>query len=169
MPEVGTLDQLKNHMMQVVAEIGEEFTKPNDDWEMVALFEDVNGNTYLSPLPNEAFANESTKDILANMLKSFIQSTKIINYAILFNVHGVVRVNKDEMKQILDEGRRVSTYPDSFEMLMLVTGTSGYEKSYQAKINRDGINPPTLDEWEEIPETAGRFSGFNKMIEPIEI
>jgi hypothetical protein len=172
-PEVGTLDDLKNYMMGVITDIGENFTAPDDDWLMVGAFEDSAGRLNIAPLPNEAFATEDSKDRLAGMIKAFIGKAGIVNYVILFNVHGVAYKTKEEMKQALEDrakdGKRLSTLPGAFEMLMMVVGNAGYETTYQAEITRDGENPPTLGEWKEIPETKGRFAKFNEFMKPIEI
>lgn len=171
MPNVGTREQLKDYMMGIIAEIGRGFTDPEDDWAMVAALEDSDGQLHLAPLDNEMFANDHSKDILAAMLKDYIKKTRIVNYAILFNVHGVAFKTKEEMEEAmkLRGSRRLSTLPGAVEMLMLIVGNEMVETSYQAKISRDGKSPPTLGEWKEITGSEGRFSHFNEGMGQFEI
>lgn len=171
MPGVGTRDQLKDYMVGVIADIGKGFTDPDDDWMMVAVMEDADGELHLAPLDPAAFATEASKDMLAQVIKGYIAQKRIVNYVILFNVHGVAFKTQFEMDQAMKErgDRRLSSVPGAVEMLMLVVGNSAHETSFQADIIRDGENPPTLGEWKEVNGQQGRFTGFNEQMKPIEL
>lgn len=174
MPEVGTLDELKNYMFKTIADIGADFKEPDDDWLMVGAFESRDGNIHLGLMPNEAFASDQTKDALAEMIKQYIGNEGIVNYAILFNVHGVENRNMADLAEVqrrMATGQRIQEMPGSYEMLMLVTGNEATEIAYTNRIERDGESPPHLTEWVTLnnPELTGRFAGFNQAIKPLEI
>lgn len=174
MPEVGTLEQLKQYMFDTITRIGDSFQEPDDDWLMVGAFEDREGQTHIGLLPNEAFASGASKDALAAMLKQYISDKGIVNYAILFNVHGKPSVSREDAEQLMkqmERGERIQNMDGSYEMLMLVTGNAGAEVIYHNKIERDGESPPKLTSWEVVDaaEFGGRFVGFNEAIKPIEI
>lgn len=170
MSGVGTLQELKDYVMDVVASIGADFAKPDDDWMMVAVMEDRNGEMHLAPL-DQMMGSEWSKEMLAQTIRAYLTEKQIVNYAFLFNVHGIAYASKEEMEKREQErdGRRIQTLPDAVEMLMLVVGNSAVETLYEAQIIRDDQNPPTLGEWKEVDKLGGRFSGFNEAIRPIEI
>lgn len=143
-----------------VRRLGETFEDPDDDWMSIAFLQGEE-EVYMVGMAGNIFANDASKDMLAHWLKVAMNQFNAKRYAVLFNVHGLEQPSDEDWEEYR-KGKRLSEFPNSYEMLLLITGDAEQELGYQAKINRDGVNPPTLDEWEPVPEIEGRFANLNE-------
>jgi hypothetical protein len=143
-----------------IRRVGEEFEDPDDDWMSVAFLEGQN-DVYVVGMAADMFANDDTKDVLAQWLKFAMQSLKAERYAVLFNVHGLENPSEEDWEAHRN-GKRISEFPNAYEMLMLIAGDAEQELCCQARINRDGKTPPTLAEWEIVSQFGGRFANLNE-------
>jgi len=143
-----------------VRRLGETFDKPDDDWMSIAFLQGEE-QVYMVGMAGDVFSNDMSKDILARWLKEAMNQFNAKRYAVLFNVNGLENPSDEDWQEYLN-GKRISEFPNAYEMLVLITGDAEQELGYHAKINRDGVNPPTLDEWESMPEIGGRFANLNE-------
>lgn len=142
-----------------VRRVGEEFDKPDDDWIQIAVLQSEEG-THLVVMANEMFASDFSKDALAECLKTLMDQTRAERYAVLFNVHGLLNPSDQDWEEHR-RGRRLADFPNAYEMLLLIAGDAEQEFGFRAHIKRDGVSPPTLDEWEQVPHIEGRFANLN--------
>lgn len=162
-----TLAELREHVQGVIAGIGEGFTEPDDDWMPIACLDGEDG-LILIGLAGDLFADGLRKDALALFLKQAMVQFKARRYALLLNTH-MRAVDPDEYEQIASEHKRVQEFEGAEEILVLVVGDAEQEDCVMAKIERDGISPPTLMEWKEPQGWGGRFSGLNEQMSRITI
>jgi len=143
-----------------VRRVGEKFTEPDDDWISVAFLEH-DGSVSIVGLHGEVFSSHYSKDRLAEWLRDAMNNLQAERYAVLFNTHGLSNPSAEDWKEY-HNGKRISEFPNAYEMLMLIAGDAEQEIGYVAKIVRDGVNPPTLEAWEQMPKVEGRFANLNE-------
>lgn len=164
---VDTLDGIRTYVQDVVENIGSDFTDPDDDWMQVACIEGEKGMIVLV-LPNSLFENGYQKDALAYTLRQAMRHFGAYRYAVLFNAHMKAFASEEEMQKVRDEERRISELDGAREMLLLVVGDAEQENAFSAEIKRDGVNPPTLEEWKGVDGMTGRFSGLNEAMSALD-
>lgn len=156
-------EQLASFTVEVqanVRRIGEDFTEPDDDWISVAFLKSET-EMHIIGLPGEIFANDHSKDVLADWLRMAMKMFQAKQYAVLFNVNGLENPSEEDWKAYR-RGRRLADFPNSYELLLLISGDVEQELCHNARINRTDGAPPTLGEWELVPGFEGRFAGLNK-------
>jgi len=143
-----------------IRRVGEGFDEPDDDWISVAFLQSEDA-TCMVGMTGDVFANDTSKDMLAHWLKTAMQYFNAERYAVLFNVHGLENPSEEDWEQHRN-GRRLSEFENSCEMLLLITGDAEQELCYQTMINRHDGAPPTLAEWEPVSKFEGRFANLNE-------
>jgi hypothetical protein len=139
----------------------EEFTKPDDDWEPMAFLDTLGEEQTIVMSLGPLMANDTTKDLLAEvLLPTLIKDMKVVRIVTVFSVWRA-DVRKDEDPY----ATRPSKHPDRQEAVMLAELTAeGVVRYSFASITRHETSPPTLGEWEELPEADG-FSG--RFVDPL--
>lgn len=143
-----------------IRRVGESFEKPDDDWLSVAFLQNAEG-VHIIAMDGTMFADENSKDMLAMWLKAAMGFLHADRYAVLFNTYGLKNPSKEDWEQYR-QGKRLSEFPNACEQLLLIAGDVEQELCFNAAIERDGTNPPTLGEWELMPDFDGRFAHLNE-------
>ena len=143
-----------------IRRMGESFDDPDDDWMSVAFLQGEQ-QIYMVGMAGNIFASDASKDMLAMWLKTAMKKFNAKRYAVMFNVNGLSNPSEEDWEEY-HRGKRISEFPNSYELLLLIAGDAEQELGYNAKIIRDGVNPPTIEAWEHVPEIEGRFANLNE-------
>lgn len=141
-----------------VEAVGKSFEQPDDDWMPVLFLLDAdNQGTWVGIDGRFMASPESKNRLMRDVIKPMIAASGAKKMATVFSAWGV-QLDKDEVEERGAPSVPPSKHPDRMEMVMVTCFDSEKVVSYQANIQRDDENPPTLAAWEELPEgMTGRF------------
>lgn len=162
-----TLDGMTKVVQQMVGQMAElTFTSPEDDWISTMFIYSPKGIQVMA-LPGEMFETQTTKDLLAELLKQFVASQGAYRYALLLNAH-MAPMPKDEFEDWQQTEERVSERPNAVEVLVLISGDAEQEQLTHSVIEftADGIR--RAGPWEVWPtDDGGRFSQLNAYLRDV--
>jgi hypothetical protein len=149
------MEQEVQWLKDAIANIGKEFTRPDDDWEGVMFFWGEEGTTSLLPL---MFRNEDEKNMIATVAIPLL--IRNLKPWLVAQVHSAWTISIKKEKFEAEDTPLPSAHPDREESLILIANTIDQMQFWQAKIIRFPNRPPALAPWTLWPQpdgTEGRF------------
>lgn len=145
MKRAETFEEWIEHSKQLVADLGEGFTKPDDDWVPVAFLQGSK-QMYIAGLMVD-------KDQYKAVLRRLGKELEPQYATVVLSAWSMVMDGG-----YLPEGG-ISKHPDRTELLMLDVSDGRQNQRLLAKIQRTSDAPPTLGEWEEMTGSQGQLVG----------
>lgn len=145
-----TFRQLREAAIELAVTIGNEFDAPDCDWPPLVWVEHLKGDSVLIlDMPNEL----RPAAIVAEVKRRKAYRVARIESVWTLRSDAVPMSQEQEQEWKEDpnsypEGYRPAGHPERTEELLVSVFDTEYSEAWSAIIHRDGVHPPTLDDWE---------------------
>lgn len=161
-----TFHEFTSAVLERVRAVGEGFEAPDDDWLPVLLLERAEGEVAAVALPLQLFASGAAKDLLVELLEGLIRAARARKAALILSIwmravplDSAIWRHVQETDELPAGERMPSEAPDRIEAVQVAIMDAEIQQWWIAVIDRDGVRPPTLGEWEgPSDQVGGRFA-----------
>ena len=152
-----------------VERVGQEFTRPDEDWWPVLLGQDITGKRITVDV-RPAYVDEQSKEAFSASLPFFIVEAKLHRVAWVAS-SWIVELEADEQAQVRHSGwPRPSQHPRRKEVVVVYACSDEMESLSVAEILRDGVRPPRLAAWQQnVAQGVGATCIEGRFAEPIRL
>lgn len=152
--------------------IGRDFADPEDDWAPVMMTATPRGESfdaYTFGFDGNLLASDQTKDVLVDhMMVPLIQGTGAKLVATVFSTWMLKAMPIEDLVDGEYVGPRPSQSPNRIEAVVVTVIAPKRMISRNAEIIRDGVNPPTLSEWEQWDDGEAGAILTGRFAEPLQ-
>lgn len=161
MPELTRVESMYEMVERMAKDVGGDFTEPDDDWFPVAHVLTKKGERFVLAIDLDFMQNEATKGRLVKNLTDFIRKKKVTHFTLVLSTW-IVKADRKPGIDLDTQAEEVglpSQHPDREEMLLVTSFDADTFITGFALIERHDDAPPTLGEFERMPDDAmsGRF------------
>lgn len=170
----GVMDGMDNfEAMKLTAAAAGEHMPPHGEWGSICVIEDYEGNTF-PPIPfGEVLSKGVPKEVVARqMIPAMIHAAagkRVIFGISSWMVYQEPPAPGEKLPEFeMPESGTLEDHPDAKEALVIIDITAdGVQQMASAVIERDGINPPKLGEWKDVPAPAETDGLFVQAVIPV--
>lgn len=163
-----SLEVFAQDVRSMVEEIGESFTKPDDDWLSTLIIETASGERIAMGLAGDLFDGEERKDQLVSMLQQLIIAFKVRRFGFVISAWGISfpkETGEEDAMAVASEWRgHFQDHPERTEQVIVQVVDQDGEISWSSELERHEDAPPTLTEWKKIDTLSGRFAGLREAL-----
>jgi hypothetical protein len=151
-----TFIQTRERYLRMVRGLGENFTKPDDDWAAVLFLETPTGTQIVAVDPAYLASEEAKERFALEVLPSFISEQRAYRVGMVVSAWFTsyelpAGMNMELPPTLQTPGRK--------EVVSVQVADLAHQELWWAQINRSSTAPPQLGEWEQLEaDLMGRFA-----------
>jgi hypothetical protein len=156
-----TVFEFNKLVKKLIVELGERFTKPDDDWLPAAFLLTKDGDIVQIVFDPRCFANDESKASVAANLADVAKNAETLALALLINCW-MSMLHRDSVTVsetgIVSGAPMPEDDPEHTEALILQLFSKDGEKIDFARIERQSDRPPTLSPWRSMGDEFKDFT-----------
>lgn len=151
-----TFAQSRDQYLRMVRSVGENFTRPDDDWATVLFVESRRGIEVVAISPEYLASDEAKQRLALEVIPSYVGERRGYRVALVasswFTSYALPAGHGLQLPPLLAE-------PGRHEVVTVQVADIGHQELWFAKIERFKVVPPQLGEWQRFEgDLVGRFA-----------